>query len=206
MAAVNSTTENTNILNTSSTTTKTSDTSLGKDDFLKMLVTQLQNQDPLKPMDDTAFVAQMAQFSSLEQMQNLNTATLATQANGMIGNVVTWTNDSNDVFDGVVHGVSIVSGVSKLIVDVDAIAYNDFMPTQTAELLNKKVSWLDSNNVTQTGVITKAEMVDGALSITASSVSATGTTTSTTFDSKKVTSLIVPVIVEVGTVNTIQRP
>lgn len=46
---------------------------LGKDDFLTLLVAQLQNQDPLNPMDGTDFTAQLAQFSSLEQLQNMNT-------------------------------------------------------------------------------------------------------------------------------------
>lgn len=44
---------------------------LGKDEFMKILMTQLQNQDPLSPMDDREFIAQMATFSSLEQMMNM---------------------------------------------------------------------------------------------------------------------------------------
>ncbi|MYL19196.1 flagellar hook assembly protein FlgD [Halobacillus litoralis] len=47
---------------------------LEKDDFLKILMTQIQNQNPLDPMKDQEFVSQMTQFSSLEQMTNMSTA------------------------------------------------------------------------------------------------------------------------------------
>ncbi|GLC87397.1 flagellar hook assembly protein FlgD [Lysinibacillus piscis] len=55
-------------------TKETGNSNLGKDAFLKILITQLQHQDPTNPMNDREFIAQMAQFSSLEQMQNMTKA------------------------------------------------------------------------------------------------------------------------------------
>ena len=52
--------------------TASKDSALGKNDFMNLLVAQLQNQDPLNPMDSTAFTSQLAEFSSLEQLANVN--------------------------------------------------------------------------------------------------------------------------------------
>jgi flagellar basal-body rod modification protein FlgD len=75
MATIDNSISNVSAQQTDSQTKKATSTtkSLGKDDFLKMLVAQLKNQDPLNPMDGTEFASQLAQFSSLEQLSNMNT-------------------------------------------------------------------------------------------------------------------------------------
>ena len=64
---------------------RTASSELGKQEFLKILVAQLQNQDPMKPLEDSDFIAQMAQFSSLEQMQSLNNGFSQSQAFSLVG-------------------------------------------------------------------------------------------------------------------------
>ncbi|MGB9679885.1 MAG: flagellar hook capping FlgD N-terminal domain-containing protein [Thermoanaerobacteraceae bacterium] len=92
---------------------------LGKDDFLKLLVTQLKNQDPLNPMDDKEFIAQMAQFSTLEQMQNMNSGFNNLRAIGLLGkNVYATLNNNgniNDVF-GKVDSIYRKNGEYYLVV------------------------------------------------------------------------------------------
>jgi flagellar basal-body rod modification protein FlgD len=61
---------------------------LGKDDFLQLLVAQMRNQDPLNPASDTEMIAQMAQFSLLEQMKTLNQSFMSAQAFQLIGKTV----------------------------------------------------------------------------------------------------------------------
>ncbi|OXM84672.1 flagellar hook capping FlgD N-terminal domain-containing protein [Paenibacillus rigui] len=69
--------------------------SLGKDDFLKILIAQLKNQDPSQPLEDKEFIAQMAQFSSVEQLSNISSEMKLMRqslgfASGLIGKDITW--------------------------------------------------------------------------------------------------------------------
>lgn len=107
----------------SSPTTATSQTStLGLQDFMKILLTQLTTQDPLKPMDNKDFMAQIAQFTTLEQTQQLNdkTATLITnqaalQSVGLIGRTVDFTTDSGSL-SGVVAALSLAGNSPQLTI------------------------------------------------------------------------------------------
>ena len=85
---------------------------MGKDDFLKILLTQLAHQDPTSPMEDKEFIAQMAQFSSLEQMTNIaaDFAKMArmlssTEASNTIGKAVE-INVADDRVQGIVRAVT----------------------------------------------------------------------------------------------------
>jgi flagellar basal-body rod modification protein FlgD len=97
-------------------------TSLGKDDFLKLLVGQLQHQDPLNPTDDKEFLAQMAQFSMLEQVTNLAAAdeklgnsVESQRAVAMIGHEVSWL-DGDTPATGTVTAVGLVGGSPTLTI------------------------------------------------------------------------------------------
>jgi len=114
-------TNQTYTVNTQSTS-KSGD-AMGKDDFLKLLVLQLQNQDPLEPMKNEEYLAQLAQFNSLEQMQNLN-KTMSAMSNvqtlsntaGLIGKQVEFLQDGSTV-DGPVTAVKFTDGTAYLVVN-----------------------------------------------------------------------------------------
>jgi flagellar basal-body rod modification protein FlgD len=97
--------------------TKTYNTNLDKDAFLKLLVTQLKNQDPLEPMDNTEFIAQMAQFSSLEQAQNTNKTIKADSAYNMVNKLV----KANHVDPKTNEITQVVGEVSMVRIDGDKI-------------------------------------------------------------------------------------
>ena len=102
---------------------------LGKDDFLKLMVAQLTHQDPMNPMQDSDMMGQMASFSTLEQITNMAAAndTIAsnltsTGAIGLIGRTVTYTDDNDVSHTGVVDKVTTAGGKPSLTVaGVDGI-------------------------------------------------------------------------------------
>jgi flagellar basal-body rod modification protein FlgD len=95
---------------------------LGKDDFLKLLIAQLQNQDPTRPLEDKEFIAQMAQFSSLEQMVEMNktlgnliTDYRANLSTSLLGKQVeVFDGPSGRTAGGVVEEVSFKGGVPTI--------------------------------------------------------------------------------------------
>jgi flagellar basal-body rod modification protein FlgD len=90
---------------------------LGKDDFLKLLVSQMKNMDPLgEGKDPTDSMAQMTQYSMLEQMQNINSATQRSSTIGLIGHTVSYTQGDGTTVEGTVDQVTTVGGKLALTI------------------------------------------------------------------------------------------
>lgn len=104
---------------------KNDSSQMGKDEFLKLLVTQLKNQDPLKPMDNKEFIAQTAQFTSLEQMKNMNSNLKnlmkmqnLSQVSGLVNQrVKVLDSDSGQEITGTIEKVKMADTGPKLVID-----------------------------------------------------------------------------------------
>ncbi|GIW20495.1 MAG: hypothetical protein KatS3mg065_0791 [Chloroflexota bacterium] len=93
---------------------------LGRDDFFKLFLAQLRNQDPTKPLEDRDFVTQLAQFSLIDTMQEVKrvlTAGSLAQAAALIGRSVVATTDDGQRVDGVVDHVVQSEGSIALVVN-----------------------------------------------------------------------------------------
>jgi len=137
----------------------TGGTTLGRDEFLKLLIAQLESQDPLNPTQDTEFVAQLAQFSSLEQQIQSNEALqgvtaaqdrmAAAQATSFLGNDVTFLGNRFDIAEaGETNKLDFFLGDQAETVEIDVVNADGVVVRQLA------VSKLDAgrNHVTFDGL------------------------------------------------------
>ena len=159
---------------------KTADSSsvLGKDAFLKLLLVQLQNQDPLNPIEDREFISQLANFSSLEQMMTMNetlssllelqSASQLWQYLGLVGREVTWQKSGTNG-DDLMQGTGLISEIrhqdgSILFVlndgteiEPDSLKsissnFSGSAIAQASHLIGKKVGWNTVGGIQYAGV------------------------------------------------------
>ena len=131
---INAYSQNNNVSSLSSTksaASKESGSTLKMDDFLNLLVSQMTNQDSMNPMENTEFVSQLAQFSSLQAMTELTEISKQGQATSLIGkNVVMASYDNKGelvVDEGVVERVTIYSGKTNIYVNGKAFELSNVM-------------------------------------------------------------------------------
>jgi len=158
--------------------TRTTGSSLSQQDFLKILVAQMTNQNPMEPTSNTEFLAQMAQFALLESFQSMSSSFSASQAYSMIGKYV-YVQDSTGLIFGKVDGVVSENGINYLMIggetynaalvagvmDANALENNlDDKILQGANLIGKTVTATvkdeDGNETTVTGTVERLVIKD----------------------------------------------
>jgi flagellar basal-body rod modification protein FlgD len=158
---------------------------LGKDAFLKILVMQLSNQNPLEPTSDTEFISQLAQISMLEQIQSLNSTMTTGQNQSLVGKYVYVTNevegkDKPELVFGKVSGILKQDGIDYILIGKEkfeaskVVGVMDSMPEdgnsnvlQSSNLIGKairaKIKDEDGNVSTITGVVEKITISEGTI-------------------------------------------
>ncbi len=149
----------------STTTTEDNEDYLGRETFLTMLVAQLENQDPLNPMEGTDFSSQLAQFSSLEQLMNLNETmdnlaqtfidSSETDLMSYVGSQVTGTLDTMNVSNGEVSG-----GFFSLTDAADVIVQITDSSGKTVKSINMGTMASGSHLISWDGTDADGEAVD----------------------------------------------
>lgn len=127
--------------------------------FLKLLVAQLQYQDPLEPQSDTAFVTQLAQMTSLEQMQQMNATLTSAQAYEMIGKyayaeVLNSKTGVTNCYLGLVQSVLLKSGVPYVMLGDYAVAASNVTRVFDSSYFGSDASDTAAGTETQTNSVT----------------------------------------------------
>lgn len=154
-------------MSTSSTSSLSSEISM--ENFLTLFVTQLQNQNPLDPTDNTEFMSQLAQFSTLEQeqqqteylsnMNSIGSASLQLDqislASSFIGKTIKYNNDdssdsdsSSETLTGVVEGVKLEEdGTVSFIIDGESVSISNFIEVDNSSSTTTSGSTTTSSNI-----------------------------------------------------------
>ena len=143
--AVNDGSNRINYVDTQSARSNSKTLSVGTDTFLKLLVAQLQYQNPLDPQTDTEFVAQLAQMTSLEQMQNMNSTLINSQASSMIGKIVyAEVLDSNSgitySYEGYVDSIIFKNGSAYVVIGNTAIPVSNVLRIYSDDVIGDIVT------------------------------------------------------------------
>ena len=109
---------------TDNTTARVAQKTLGESDFLKLLTTQMSNQDPMNPVSDTDQIAQLAQFSSLQSMNSLLTNSQLQGATSVIGKNVTAADANGNAVSGTVDSAQVNSGTVYVTINGTQYAYS----------------------------------------------------------------------------------
>jgi flagellar basal-body rod modification protein FlgD len=125
------------LVEATSSTVESSSTTLDSSDFLELLMVQYQNQDPLEPVSDTESLAQMAEFSSLEIMNQMLESESRSQMYSLLGNNITYSvvdesTGLTGVYEGTVESVITSGGSTQLVVNGDYIDLSDVVQVSSS--------------------------------------------------------------------------
>ena len=159
------------------TASKGANSSLDKDAFLQLLVTQMQYQDPLDPQDNSEYIAQLAQFSSLEQMtnvyssladvaklvSNIDTSVLVGQLSAMIGKDIEWTTETVNT-DAKGNAILDAGGNASTTLEhyqgtVTGVSITDGSPTIIADV-NGRSMQVAVGDITRVGQLAESATAD----------------------------------------------
>jgi len=122
---------------------------LNQKDFLQLLVSQMENQDPMNPQSDTEMASQMAQITALTQASASSASLAMMQANSLVGSTVNLQIDSNTSATGVVQGVVMNNGVPEIMVNGTTYPLNEIVsvaPTVSSNAATPSSSSGNSQN------------------------------------------------------------
>jgi len=119
---------------------------LGSEDFMELMITQIQNQNPMEPEDQTEYIAQMAEFSALEQMQSMNSSINTMYAFGLMGKEVSVNNGDGTMTTGIVDSVTMKNGTNYI--EIGGVQYDTLQVLSAAEPTSESDTDTDTDSET----------------------------------------------------------